>query len=330
ETLTADAPAHLRVALLESVPEPEPEIEAPVATPPPEPVPVVRRTPPVVLPPDVASEPLDLAKLAVFGVVTVILGLIGLAVSARFDPLDPPVSDTAGLEQPAVSTTVGAPEPTTTSSGDNPTTSATATAAAVFEVSTDTIDFGEDVTTGRFDISNSGSQSAEFDVSSSSESIVLSGAGQALAVGETATYEVALDRETIQEGEITETITVAWEGGSVDIAVVGTHVGNPIMHNPQARPPTVQVDGGSGCSEIRTTVSVRVSDTSTLASVVVRWSPDGGATREEPMSDVGGDVYEAVIGPFTAPQSAEVRMVATDELGNAGGASVTVAVLACP
>jgi hypothetical protein len=48
------------------------------------------------------------------------------------------------------------------------------------------------------------------------------------------------------------------------------------------------------------------------------------------MTEIGGDVFEAEIGPFTAVRSAEVRMVAIDELGNAGGATIQVPVVACP
>jgi hypothetical protein len=48
------------------------------------------------------------------------------------------------------------------------------------------------------------------------------------------------------------------------------------------------------------------------------------------MADVGGDIFEGVIGPFSAAQSAEVRIVAFDELGNAGGAVISVNVLPCP
>jgi hypothetical protein len=48
------------------------------------------------------------------------------------------------------------------------------------------------------------------------------------------------------------------------------------------------------------------------------------------MNDVGGDVFEAEIGPFTTVHSASVRMVAIDELGNAGGATIEVPVVACP
>jgi hypothetical protein len=48
------------------------------------------------------------------------------------------------------------------------------------------------------------------------------------------------------------------------------------------------------------------------------------------MDAVGNDIYEGVIGPFTSASAAEVRVVAFDERGNAGGATVTVNVVACP
>jgi hypothetical protein len=48
------------------------------------------------------------------------------------------------------------------------------------------------------------------------------------------------------------------------------------------------------------------------------------------MIPVGNDIYEGVIGPFTIAQSAAVKVVAIDERGNAGGASITVGVIACP
>jgi hypothetical protein len=64
--------------------------------------------------------------------------------------------------------------------------------------------------------------------------------------------------------------------------------------------------------------------------VVVRWSPSGSGTRETAMIPVGNDIYEGVIGPFTIAQSAAVKVVAIDERGNAGGASITVGVIACP
>jgi hypothetical protein len=47
------------------------------------------------------------------------------------------------------------------------------------------------------------------------------------------------------------------------------------------------------------------------------------------MNSVGNDMYEGVVGPFTAPQKGGVRVVAFDEAGNAGGASAALAVVAC-
>jgi len=92
----------------------------------------------------------------------------------------------------------------------------------------------------------------------------------------------------------------------------------------------VEVSGSPDCLDTSTTISVRVRDRSPLETVVVRWSPDGGSNQETAMNDVGGDVFEAEIGPFTTVHSASVRMVAIDELGNAGGATIEVPVVACP
>jgi hypothetical protein len=107
-------------------------------------------------------------------------------------------------------------------------------------------------------------------------------------------------------------------------------MGSPILHNPQASPAQVEVSGNPDCLDTSTTVSVRIRDRSPLETVVVRWSPDGGSNQETSMTEIGGDVFEAEIGPFTAVRSAEVRMVAIDELGNAGGATIQVPVVACP
>jgi hypothetical protein len=64
--------------------------------------------------------------------------------------------------------------------------------------------------------------------------------------------------------------------------------------------------------------------------VVVQWSPDGGAQRETEMAPAGEDMFEAVIGPFTVVTTTDVRIVAFDERGNAGGATTQVAVVECP
>jgi hypothetical protein len=281
-------------------------------------------------------------RLGIFAVVTVVLGLIGLAVAAQFDPLDPqptiPVSEAP--QQPGGATTTTLDSATTTSDGSTGSTSdsgsSTTTPTTVpsspadFEVSTETIDFGGDATVNQFEIANSGGSPGTWQVAVSSQAISLSSGEGELAAGETATVEMSLDREGIEEGDIEETITVSWDGGEVELAVVGSHEDLPVIHNPQASPASVEVSGDDECTNDRTTISARVRDTSPLESVVVRWSPDGGAQQETAMESVGNDMFEAVIGPFTNVQTAEARIVAFDDRGNAGGASTSVAVTACP
>ena len=289
-------------------------------------------TPAAAPPPERASEPSDIAMLGIFAAVTLFLGLIGLAVSAQFEPIDlpdgtvPPVAgaSTTTTSSPITSTTIAIG---TTSPGSDSTQPA---APGSVEVSTDTIDFGDEATTGQFEISNTGGQATSFAIEASVETIVLSGAGEDLDPGETATYDVVLDRDAVTEGEIEETLTVTWDGGTAAIAITGTHMDNPILHNPQASPAEVEVSGSPDCPNTSTTISVRVRDRSPLEVVVVQWSPDGASTRDTSMTDVGGDIFEAEIGPFTTVHTASVRIVATDELGNSGGATMQVPVVACP
>lgn len=274
----------------------------------------------------------DRGMLAVFALLTVVLGLIGLAVSAQYDPLDVSAgatADTGPILVPQTTTTVLGGTATTVPGGVT-TTGAPEAGPAVFTVSVASIDFGDDATTGEFEITNSGGQVGSFTVTATSDALIFSAGGEEVAPGATVTYDVVLDRELLEEGEIAEVITVSWDGGSHDIGVIGSLIDNPILHNPVASPASVQVEGDPGCTSTRTTISVRVRDTSPLASVIAQWSPDGGRTVETVMTDVGGDIFEAEIGPFTVAQTASVRVVATDELGNAGGATISVTVVACP
>jgi len=274
----------------------------------------------------------DMAMLGIFAVVTLVLGLVGFAVSARFEPIElpegtlPPVAEgtTTTTSAPATSTTIAIG----TTSPDSDTTQPAAPGA--IDVSTDAIDFGDGATTAELEVTNSGGQAISFAVESSAETVVLSAGGEELGPGQTVTYDVVLDRDAVTEGEVDETVTVTWDGGSAAIAVTGVHMDNPILHNPQTSPTQVEVSGSPDCLDTLTTVSVRVRDRSPLETVVVRWSPDGGSNRETSMSDVGGDIFEAEIGPFTTVHAASVRIVATDELGNAGGATIEVPVVACP
>ncbi|HZD22640.1 MAG TPA: hypothetical protein VE569_04470, partial [Acidimicrobiia bacterium] len=268
------------------------------------------------------------AMLGLFAVVTAVVGLIGLAVSAQIDPVDLAAVTGSGDRAAAPVNTTTTSLPTSTANPESSGSDQTAppTGPGVIEVSANAIDFGDDETNAQFEITNTGGQPVEFTVTSSVDTVVLSAGGGELGAGESVTYDVLLDRENMVEGEMNESIRVAWEGEPVVIAVTASQIDDPILHAPQADPSTVQV---KGCGNTTTKVSVRVRDRSPLASVVVRWSPDGGDTTETPMLEVGGDFFEATIGPFTTVHTAAVKIVATDEMGYAGGATISVEVTAC-
>lgn len=274
--------------------------------------------------------PPEWMKIGLFAAVTLVVALIGFAVAAQFEPLQLPPT-TAGSD-PSPTPTI-APTSTTTTIGVTSTTVVTGTTSTTgssvpgsIEVSTDTIDFGGDGTAGEFELTNPGGAATDWTLASSSGALAVSAGSGEIPGGESVTIEISLNRDEVGEGEISETLTVSWPDGQIQIAVVGIHEDNPVIHNPQASPGSVEVEG---CDVTRTTVSARVRDTSPLESVVVRWSPNGSEQRESEMEAVGNDIFEAAIGPFTATGTAEVRIVAFDELGNAGGATIPITVTGC-
>jgi hypothetical protein len=279
-----------------------------------------------------ATRGVEWTKMAVFAAVALVLGLIGVAVSAQFTSSGT-VSTIPVVAAPAgdSTTTLEPPAATTTEPGGAASTAVSSPLTpASFAVAQDTIDFGSDGTSAQIDLANDGGQVGAWAIASSSPAISVSSGGGDLGAGESTSIEVSLDRSQIAEGDLSETLTITWDGGEAPVTAVATHEDNPIIHNPQASPSEVQVDGGPSCSTTHATISARVRDTSQLASVVVRWSPSGSGTRETAMIPVGNDIYEGVIGPFTVAHSAVVKVVAIDEKGNAGGASITVGVIACP
>lgn len=271
------------------------------------------------------------AKLAIYAVVAVVVGLVGFAVSGQFESIqattpDPPVAGPGPETSTTINTTSTSLENRTTDPSAEVSTPTTSAGPAVFSVSVDTVDFGDDGTVDEIRIANVGGQAGQFTVSASTEVVILaSGAGE-LAAGESIPFQIGLDRDTIEEGELEATVTVAWEGGEETVAIAASQVDNPIIHNPQASPSEVQVDGE--CAGGRTSVSARIRDTSEFTGLV-RWSPDGGSTRETEMVSVGNEIYEAEIGPFTSVGVKEARIVATDTYGNAGGATVNINVTDC-
>lgn len=278
-----------------------------------------------------SSLPPEWRRMGLFFAVTIVIGLLGFAVSAQFQPHQLPSGVGGEGASPSTSTI---PAPTSTTIGVTTTTVATDTNTATtavsgpssLEVSTDSVDFGDQGTSAQLEIVNGGGNATSWTLASSSDALAVSAGSGEIAGGETVTIELVLNRSTIEEGSLEETLTLSWPDGDLEIAVVATHEDNPIIHNPQASPPTVEVEG---CDVTSTTVTARVRDTSPLESVVVRWSPDGSGQRETAMEPVGNDMFEGVIGPFTATGTFDVRIVAFDERGNAGGASTSVSVTDC-
>lgn len=275
------------------------------------------------------------AKLGLFALVTLVVGVIGFAVSAQFEPIDPPASVPGSVPPAAAAgttstTTTAAAGPTTTRAGETTTSSTVADEPTAIEVSTESIDFGDEGIAGEFDLRNTGGRPGQWQLASSTDAVAPSAGGGELARGETVTIELSLDREEIEEGDISETVTITWEGGELVVSITGTHEANPIIHDPQASPSSVEVSGDDECQNTQTTISARIRDNSPLESVVVQWSPDGGGQEETEMVPVGNDMFEAVIGPFTTAQSTGVRIVAFDDRGNAGGATAPLTVVECP
>ena len=266
--------------------------------------------------------------MGLFFAVTIVIGLLGFAVSAQFQPHQPPPAvvgeGTSTTTIPATtSTTIGV---TSTTAVTDTTATTAASGPASLGISTDTVDFGDQGTNADLEIVNGGGNATSWTLASSSDALAVSAGSGELAGGETVTIELVLDRSAIEEGDLEETLTLSWPDGDLEVAVTATHEDNPIIHNPQATPATVEVEG---CEVTSTTVTARVRDTSPLESVVVRWSPDGSGQRETAMEPVGNDMFEGVIGPFTATGTFDLRIVAFDERGNAGGASAPVSVIDC-
>lgn len=286
-------------------------------------------------------------RIAVFAFVALVVGLIGFPVSGMFEPHDPPPANPGPVASAETTTTTSIGQNTTqpgdtntiqrggttTTQPDGSTTTTSSAAAATpasLSVDSETVDLGADGSTGQFEIANSGGRSTQWQAEASVDAIDLSTAQGELGGGESETVELSLDREAIEEGEVSESVTLVWDGGEIEIAVAAVHEDNPIIHDPLASPSSVEVSGDPECTNTETTVSARIRDTSPLESAVVQWSPDGSAERETPMEDAGNDMFEAVVGPFTSEQSTTVRVVAFDERGNAGGATTSLSVVACP
>lgn len=267
------------------------------------------------------------AKIAGFGVVAIVVGLVGLNVSARFDPIDVPPTIPIAAPPSTIggsSTTTSSPLGSTTTDGPGSSTPTPPTSAADLTLDQTQIDFGDSDTVRSLQLTNNGGQPAIWDATSTGIGISVSPSSGTVDSGVSMSIEVVLDRATALEGDVTESVDVAWQTGALTVEVVGSNNQNPVLHNPGANPSTLQVNAGNSCGPTQSTVSLRVRDASPLSSVVLRW---GG--QETQMIDVGNEIWEGVVGPFSSVATETIRIVAFDEYGNAGGAALTIDVTPC-
>lgn len=272
----------------------------------------------------------DWWRLGAVGVAAVLLSLIGFSIASRYQPGDtlPPVADDDQTTTTSAQVTTTFPS-ATTSTPRQTTTTATPAEPAALALSREVVDFGEGEDRLIVDVVHVRGGSARWELSSDDPGLSIEPATGDIESGEVVSVTVSIDRSQIAEGDFEAQMTLSWADGQETAAVVAVSEDNPVIHNPRVSPSTVQVDAGSGCSPTRATISARVRDTSGIDRVIARWSHDGSATRETVMSPVGNDIYEGVIGPYEAVGSDSVKVVAFDVRGNAGGASVSLAVVAC-
>ena len=275
----------------------------------------------------------DLLRLAGVGVLAVVLALIGFSVASRFEPSTGPGPILAvGPEE--TTTSLGTPTspapgvtPTSLPSQSDETTTSTVAEPATLSLSQGLLDFGEAEDTLQLQIMHTAGGAAAWELTTDNPLVAVEPSSGTVEPGSTATVSISVDRSQIPEGEFEASLTLSWPDGEANTGVVAAFEDNPIIHNPQASPSTVQV---GGCSPGQATVSARVRDSSELERVIARWSSDGSTIRETALNPVGDNMYQGVIGPYEVTGTDSVKVVAFDVRGNAGGAAVNVTAIACP
>lgn len=274
----------------------------------------------------------DWWRLAGVIVLGALLSLIGFSVASTLEPSGSPSpvaapEDTTTTSNP---TTTSRPATETTVAREGTTTSGAASGPAALALSSTEVDLRDGGSAAALDIVHTSGGPASWSLTADHSGVTVTPSEGQIGPGESVSVEIELDRDQVEEGELSSAVTLTWAAGETSAQVTARLADNPIIHNPAASPASVDVDGGAGCSPTQTTVSARVRDTSELDRVIARWSPDGSSTRETVMRPVGEDVYEGSIGPYETARTDSVKVVAYDAFDNAGGASISVVVEACP
>lgn len=224
------------------------------------------------------------------------------------DPETGPGETTPETEPPGV-----APPPPGSSPGTTPTTTSPP-APGNLALSTGQLDFGDATTTRTLAVTNTGGRPVSMSATDSSPALTVSPSAASIAPGDTVTLTVALDRSSLPEGPIAESVTITGHDGTSavaddDVPVAGTVRRPPSVGSLTIQPSVFQTTCNR--SNSTATVTVPVSDDSGIASVILHWSGPGGAGSKQIRSSGNG-----VLGPFTEWGTAEAWVVVTDVHGN--------------
>ena len=140
---------------------------------------------------------------------------------------------------------------------------------------------------------------------------------------------VTLDRSGQPEGDIAETVFFFDSGDPASLDLTASVEIDPVILRPMMSPDILWIPGTTICGNPTGVVTAIVTDHSSIASVVVHWSPTGGNQVTSPIIN-SGSVYLTTIGPFVVPGNIAVQIVATDTRGNTESAQVTFTVVPCP
>jgi RNA polymerase sigma factor (sigma-70 family) len=172
-------------------------------------------------------------------------------------------------------------------------------------------------------LTNKGGTAVSYDVAAVDAWLAAAPASGTLKPGQSRTVTVSAQRAGLPEGASQGALTVAWDEGTVAVAITAARETPPEIGS-------VSVVR-SGCSPAGRTVyvSVPIRDESGVASASLAWNGPGRSGTST-LSAVGGDLWAGSLGPFPAGGQVHLEVVATDTRGNEARRSGSITVDPCP
>jgi RNA polymerase sigma factor (sigma-70 family) len=188
------------------------------------------------------------------------------------------------------------------------------------EVASTVLDLGSDMPGGALRMTNRGGGELVWNASTAAPWIGLS-ASMPIASGESVPLRISAARNALNEGDHRTVVAVSSNGGSAEITVTMSVERAPEIGSVTITPPTL---AAGSCGPSRASVRAEVTDESGIASVGL----DVSGSRS-PMAP-RGSAYFGALGPYNAPGTLTLRVVATDTRGNSSEeVSHSVAIVPC-